>query len=171
MKKYIQNVKDGPGWSPDGGHFIAKDNIVYWRDGDVSDMNEGGVIRILADSTEKTIPKSDLIIEILPVKSIKNIEIDHIYIPLSEKQAEKYAEGVEDPYWVIKATYEDPQSEQMGIRTLVLLEKAYGVLRDIYESMEEYEDTGSSECLFCRKELITTDDRELLEFIKNHLEE
>jgi len=45
-----QTVKDGPGWSPDGGHFVAKDNIIYWGDGDVSDLNKGGEIRIMPES-------------------------------------------------------------------------------------------------------------------------
>jgi len=44
---YIKKVDDGPGWSPDGGYFIAKDNVIYWRDGDISNLNNGGVIRIL----------------------------------------------------------------------------------------------------------------------------
>ena len=45
----VQKIKDGRGWSPDGGWFVAKDNVVYWDDGDVSNMNDGGFIRLMPD--------------------------------------------------------------------------------------------------------------------------
>ena len=28
------------GWTSDGSHFVAKDNIVYWAGGGVTDMND-----------------------------------------------------------------------------------------------------------------------------------
>ena len=47
--KCEQIVPDGKGWSPDGGYFTSKDNIIYWDDGDVSNLNDGGIIRIRSD--------------------------------------------------------------------------------------------------------------------------
>ena len=35
-------IADGPQWSPDGGKLWAKNNVVYWEDGDVTDLNEKG---------------------------------------------------------------------------------------------------------------------------------
>jgi len=43
----IMNLPAGPGWSPDGGKFWVKDNLVYWSDGDITDMNNGGVFRTM----------------------------------------------------------------------------------------------------------------------------
>lgn len=40
------NLPDGPGWSPDGGKFWVKGDVLYWEDGDVWDMTDGGVIRL-----------------------------------------------------------------------------------------------------------------------------
>ena len=30
-----------------------KDNVIYWEDGDISDLNDGGVIRIRSDFVER----------------------------------------------------------------------------------------------------------------------
>ena len=47
MEKRIMVLPDGPGWSPDGGKYWVNDNVVYWHDSDVSDLNEGGFIRVM----------------------------------------------------------------------------------------------------------------------------
>ena len=49
-KSMVQTIEDGRGWSPDGGWFTAKNNVLYWDDGDIADMNEGGLfIRVMPD--------------------------------------------------------------------------------------------------------------------------
>ncbi len=45
--KCQQLVKDGRWWSPDGGWFTSKDNVLCWDDGDITNLNKGGAIRIL----------------------------------------------------------------------------------------------------------------------------
>lgn len=46
-RKPEMTLPDGPGWSPDGGRCWINDNVVYWHDGEISDLNEGGVIRFM----------------------------------------------------------------------------------------------------------------------------
>ena len=43
----IMRLPDGPGWSPDGGDFWVNGDLLYWNDGSVWDMNDGGVIRTM----------------------------------------------------------------------------------------------------------------------------
>ena len=60
-----------------------------------------------------------------------------------------------------------------SVRTRVLLEKAYRLLKDIEECMNDGEDYSDpyAECPFCMGELLDINDIELIEFIKKHLEE
>lgn len=41
----LMDLPNGPGFSPDGGRFWVKDNLLYWQDGEVWDMTEGWIIR------------------------------------------------------------------------------------------------------------------------------
>lgn len=43
MEKSIFVLPDGEGWSPDGGRGMVKNNIIYWEDGDVTDLNVVGL--------------------------------------------------------------------------------------------------------------------------------
>lgn len=39
-------VPNGPGWSPDGGNYWAKDNVLYWHDGDITKLGPGIAVRL-----------------------------------------------------------------------------------------------------------------------------
>ena len=39
----MNETRNGPGWSPDGGYFWRKDGKLYWSDGDITD--DGGMMR------------------------------------------------------------------------------------------------------------------------------
>lgn len=43
----FMHLPNGPGFSPDGGRFWVKGNLLYWKDGEVWDMTEGWVIRAM----------------------------------------------------------------------------------------------------------------------------
>ena len=43
----LMRLPDGPGWSPDGGKFWVKGDLLYWSDGSVWDMRDGGIIRTM----------------------------------------------------------------------------------------------------------------------------
>ena len=45
-------LPDGPGWSPDGGKYWVNDNRVYWHNGVMLDLREGGVFRIMPGGYE-----------------------------------------------------------------------------------------------------------------------
>jgi hypothetical protein len=45
----IMKLPDGPGYSPDGGRYWVKGNLLFWSDGGIWDMNEGGLIRTLPE--------------------------------------------------------------------------------------------------------------------------
>ncbi len=36
-------IKEGPGWSPDGGEFWVRDGYLYWSDGTRWDMTNGDI--------------------------------------------------------------------------------------------------------------------------------
>ena len=38
-------LPEGPGWSPDGGKFWVKGDLLYWHDGTIWDMRDGCIIR------------------------------------------------------------------------------------------------------------------------------
>lgn len=42
-KPVIMGLPDGKGFSPDGGNGEVKKNVIYWDDGDVTDLNVGGI--------------------------------------------------------------------------------------------------------------------------------
>ena len=41
------NLEDGRYWSPDGGDLTIKNNIAYWDDGDVTNLNNNYSIRLI----------------------------------------------------------------------------------------------------------------------------
>lgn len=43
-------LPDGPGYSPDGGNFWCKGELVYWEDGEVTKLSDG-VFRALSYTT------------------------------------------------------------------------------------------------------------------------
>lgn len=43
MEKTFFTLPDGEGFSPDGGRGTVKNNIIYWEDGDVTDLNVRGI--------------------------------------------------------------------------------------------------------------------------------
>jgi hypothetical protein len=43
MKDCIMHLPDGRGFSPDSGPGEVKNNVIYWDDGDVTDLNVGGL--------------------------------------------------------------------------------------------------------------------------------
>lgn len=34
-------MRDGPGWSPDGGKFWVRGGFIYWEDGSIGDISKG----------------------------------------------------------------------------------------------------------------------------------
>ena len=34
----MNNIPDGPNWSPDGGYFFTRGNKLFWEDGEITDM-------------------------------------------------------------------------------------------------------------------------------------
>ncbi len=56
MKDYSPN---GPGFSPDGGHFWRKDGKLYWADGDITP--DGGIMREMPPlpGHENGVPESE----------------------------------------------------------------------------------------------------------------
>lgn len=43
----VMKFPDGPGWSPDGGGYTVRGDVLTWDDGDVWDMRDGGMIRTM----------------------------------------------------------------------------------------------------------------------------
>jgi hypothetical protein len=41
------NMQDGPGWSPDGGKFWVRDNVIYWESGEVTQLGPGVFFRTM----------------------------------------------------------------------------------------------------------------------------
>ena len=40
-------LPDGPGWSPDGGEYWVKNDVMYWHDGDVTRLERGIAVRTM----------------------------------------------------------------------------------------------------------------------------
>ena len=56
-------VKDGRGFSPDGGEFTAKNNVIYWDKGGVTDLNKEEMVNIRFTSELIIDPKTGKLIQ------------------------------------------------------------------------------------------------------------
>lgn len=115
-------LPDGPGWSPDGGDFWVKGDLLYWSDGSIWDMRDGGMIRTMPDGPT---PESEW----------------HKYENFSAWSDEKRAEAVAENM----AKREDAkkqQDEEMARIKLLCISAKSKITQEEYEAIQWSEYRG-----------------------------
>ena len=46
----IQQIPNGHGFSPDGGEFESKDGTLYWKDGTITILKPGEMVRYMMNN-------------------------------------------------------------------------------------------------------------------------